>query len=314
MTWDVLITCPPMIMTLDECQERFAAEGFNVTVPEFEQQMSEEALCEIIAGFDGVIAGDDPFSAKVLKIGKEGKLKALAKWGIGVDAIALDAARDLGIPTSNTPNVFGDEVADVAMGYTILIARQLHKMDAAVRAGKWLKIQGTSLRGKTAGIIGVGSIGQAIARRIHAVGMNLLGYDIYPINPEFCQEVGMQQVELPELFQQSDCILLACNLTPDNHHLLNQDAFAQMKDGCWIVNVARGPLIEQAALVDALKNGKVAAAALDVFESEPVTTDNPLVQFDQVICGSHNSSNTREAVLRVNQLAIDNLVRDLNKA
>lgn len=314
MTWDVLITCPPMIMTLEECQERFAAEGFNVTVPEFEQQMSEEALCEIIADFDGVIAGDDPFSAKVLKIGKEGKLKALAKWGIGVDAIALDAARDLGIPTSNTPNVFGDEVADVALGYTILIARQLHKMDAAVRTGKWLKIQGTSLRGKTAGIIGVGSIGRAIARRIHAVGMNLLGYDIYPIKSEFCEEVGLKQVELAELFQQSDCILLACNLTPENHHLLNQDAFDQMKDGCWIVNVARGPLIEQAALVDALNSGKVGAAALDVFEAEPVTTDNPLVKFEQVICGSHNSSNTREAVLRVNQLAIDNLVRDLNKA
>ena len=314
MTWRVLITCPPMIMTLSECQERFAAEGFEVTVPTFEQQMSEDALCEIIADFDGVIAGDDPFSAKVLKIGKAGKLKALAKWGIGVDAIDLGAARELGIPTSNTPNVFGDEVADVAMGYTILIARQLHKMDAAVRTGHWLKIQGTSLRGKTAGIIGVGSIGRAIARRLHAVGMTLLGYDIYPINPEFCQETGLQQVELPQLLQQSDCIVLACNLTPDNYHLLNHDAFAQMKEGCWIVNVARGPLIEQTALVDALSSGKVAAAALDVFEAEPVTADNPLLQFEQVICGSHNSSNTREAVLRVNQLAIDNLVRDLTKA
>ncbi|MEB3231576.1 MAG: NAD(P)-dependent oxidoreductase, partial [Leptolyngbyaceae bacterium] len=184
----------------------------------------------------------------------------------------------------------------------------------AVRTGKWLKIQGTSLRGKTAGIIGVGSIGQAIARRMHVLGMNLLGYDVRPIAPEFCQEVGLKQVELSELFQQSNCILLACNLTPENHHLLDRNAFNQMQEGTWIVNVARGPIIDELALVDALKQGKVGAAALDVFESEPLAADNPLAQFEQVICGSHNSSNTKEAVLRVNQLAINNLVRDLNQA
>ena len=303
-----------MIMTLDHCQERFVAEKFDVTVPKFEQQMSEDALCDIIADFDGVIAGDDPFTAKVLKIGREGKLKALAKWGIGVDAIDLEAARKLGIPTSNTPNVFGDEVADVALGYTILMARQLHKIDAAVRKGTWIKIQGTSLRGKTAGIIGVGSIGQAIARRLHVLGMNLLGYDVRPISQDFCQEVALKQVELTQLFQQANCILLACNLTPENYHLLNNEAFAQMQDNTWIVNVARGPLIDEAALRNALKQGKVGAAALDVFEFEPLAADNPLTQFEQVICGSHNSSNTKEAVLRVNQLAIDNLVRDLNQS
>lgn len=303
-----------MIMTLDQCQERFRQEGFEVHVPQFEQQMSEAELCELIADFDGVIAGDDPFTAKVLKIGREGKLKALAKWGIGVDAIALDAAQDLGIFTSNTPNVFGDEVADVALGYTLLIARQLHRMDAAVRQGQWLKIQGTSLKGKTAGVIGVGSIGKAIARRYRVLGMNVLGYDVFPIDPAFCEATGVKSVDLHTVFQQADCITLACNLTPENRHLLNAAAFAHMKDGVWIVNVARGPIIDESALVDALKSGKVGAAALDVFESEPLEANHPLTQFEQVICGSHNSSNTREAVLRVNQLAIDNLVRDLNRA
>jgi D-3-phosphoglycerate dehydrogenase len=303
-----------MIMTLDHCQERFQQEGFDVHVPEFQQQMSEAGLCDLIADFDGVIAGDDPFTAKVLDIGKKGKLKALAKWGIGVDAIDLAAAKDLGIFTSNTPNVFGDEVADVALGYTILLARQLHRMDAAVRQGQWLKIQGTSLRGKVAGIVGVGSIGKAIARRLQVLGMDLLGYDVFPIDPTFCQETGLQPVGLPDLLQNSDLIVLACNLTPDNYHLLNQSAFDQMKSGVWLVNVARGGLIDETALIPALKSGKVARAALDVFESEPLTADHPLNQFDQVIRGSHNGSNTREAVLRVNQLAIDNLVRDLKRA
>ncbi|WP_416672066.1 phosphoglycerate dehydrogenase [Egbenema bharatensis] len=314
MTWNILLTCPPMIMTLNHCQERFAAEDLNVFVPDFQQQMSEAALCEIIADFDGVIAGDDPFTAKVLKTGRAGRLRVLAKWGIGVDAIDLEAARDLGIFTSNTPNVFGDEVADVALGYTLMLARQLHKMDAAVRQGEWLKIQGTSLRGKVAGVIGVGSIGQAIVRRLRALGMEVLGYDVHPINPDFCQESQLQSVSLDRLFQDSDCILLACNLTPQNHHLLNAAAFAQMKDGVWIVNVARGGLVDESALIPAIERGKVGAAALDVFETEPLPADHPLTQFDQVICGSHNSSNTREAVLRVNQLAIDHVVRDLKRS
>jgi D-3-phosphoglycerate dehydrogenase len=303
-----------MIMTLEQCQERFAAEGLDVVVPQIQQQMSEADLCQIIADFDGVIAGDDPFTAKVLEIGRKGRLRVLAKWGIGVDAIDLEAAKQLGIYTSNTPNVFGDEVADIALGYVILLARQLHRMDAAIRRGEWLKIQGTSLRGKVAGVIGVGSIGQAIVRRLHTLGMEVLGHDVHPIDPGFCQETNLKPVALDPLLQQADCIVLACNLTPQNHHLLNDRTFAQMKDGAWIVNVARGALIDEAALISALKDGKVGAAALDVFETEPLPLDNPLLQFEQVILGSHNSSNTREAVLRVNQLAIDHLVRDLKRA
>lgn len=314
MSWRVLITCPPMLNTIEHCQERFKAENLEITTPKIVQQLTEDELCDIIADFDGVIAGDDPFTAKVLETGLKGRLKVLAKWGIGVDAIDLEAAKNLGIYTSNTPDVFGDEVADVALGYLLLLSRQLHKIDTAVRQGEWIKIQGTSLSDKTAGIIGVGSIGKAIALRCQAVGMKLLGYDVREIDPNFCNILNLKQVELEDLFKNSDCILLACNLNPSNHHLLNEKAFKMMKDGVWLVNVARGPIIDEKALVSALKTGKVAKAALDVFESEPLTKDNPLVKFDQVILGSHNSSNTKEAVLKVNQKAIDNLVRDLKKA
>ena len=163
-------------------------------------------------------------------------------------------------------------------------------------------------------MIGVGSIGKAIARRFSALGMRVLGYDVYPIDPAFCGETGLEAVDLTTMFQQADCIVLACNLTPQNYHLLNAEAFAQMQDGVWVVNVARGALIDEGALINALTTGKVGAAALDVFETEPLPTINPLVQCEQVICGSHNSSNTREAVLRVNQLAIDNVVRDMTRA
>lgn len=314
MSWRVLITCPPMLRTLDQCRARFAAEDWQVTTPSVTQQLTEAELCEIIADHDGVIAGDDPFTAQVLETGRNGRLKALAKWGIGVDAIDLNAARRLGILTSNTPNAFGDEVADVVIGYTVLLARQLHRIDAAIRRGEWLKIRGQSLRGKVAGVIGVGSIGRATALRLRAMGMSLLGFDVAAVPPEFLTESGLRQVDLATLLSQSDLVVLTCALTAENRHLLNERTLSQIKPGAMIINVARGPLIQETALLAALADGRVSAAALDVFENEPLGQDHPLMQFPQVILGSHNSSNTQEAVLRVNQLAIDHLVRDLRRA
>jgi D-3-phosphoglycerate dehydrogenase len=145
------------------------------------------------------------------------------------------------------------------------------------------------------------------------MGMPLLGYDIMTLPQAFCTETGLSQVDLPYLLRHADVIILACVLTSNNRHLLAEEAFGQMKRGVLIVNVARGPLIKESALLTALDCGQVAGAALDVFETEPLTTFNPLCNYSQVILGSHNSSNTEEAVLRVNQLAIDNLSRDLKK-
>jgi len=302
-----------MLMSLDDCQERFKAKNLEVVAPKIDQQLSEDELCEMIADFDGVITGDDPFTRRVLEIGSKGRLRVIVKWGIGLDAIDLDAAKTLGIYVSNTPGMFGDEVADTALGYTLLLARGLHKIDAAVRGGEWRKIQGTSLRGKIGGIIGVGSIGSAIARRFRVLGMKVLGYDPYPVDPTLCRETGLQQVELEHLLRSADCIALSCSLNPGNYHVLNENAFSMMKDGVWIVNVARGALIDENALIAALESGKVGGAALDVFESEPLSPDHPLLKYEQVIVGSHNASNTREAVMHVNQLAIDILVRELHR-
>ena len=311
MSFRVLVTCTPMLMSLADCQERFQQEQLDVVAPNVGQQLSEAELSAMAADFDGVITGDDPFTARVLEIGRKGRLRVIVKWGIGLDAIDLEAARRLGIYVANTPGMFSDEVADVALGYLLLLARGLHKIDAAVHQGHWLKIQGTSLRGKVGGIIGVGNIGSAIARRLHSVGMQLRGYDLSPIAQDLCQETGLQQVLLDRLLRSADCLILSCGLNPENYHLLNETAFAMMKPGVWIINVARGALIDEYALNVALKTGKVGGAALDVFESEPIAINHPLRIYNQVIFGSHNASNTRETTLRVNQLAIDILVREL---
>lgn len=309
MQWNVLVTCPHLQKTIDLYRKSLAEKGISVEVPPMVQQLSEAELLEIIDQFDGVIAGDDPFTAKVLEKGK--RLKIVAKWGIGIDAIDLEAAKQLGIPVVNTPGAFPDEVADVALGYIILLARQLHKMDQSVRNGGWLQIPGITLRGKTLGIIGVGSIGRAVVQRGRAVGMSVVGYDVMPVSEEFKAETGIKQLSLEELLQESDFIVLCCNLTAENYHLLSHEQFEMMKSGARIINVARGPLIDETALIAALEAGKVAGAALDVFEVEPLPMESPLRQFDQCIFGTHNGSHTKEAVMRVNELAINNLLKGL---
>ena len=309
MGYQVLVTCPHLQKTIDLYRQPLADKGIELEVPLVVQQLSEEDLLEIIDRFDGVIAGDDPFTARVLENGK--RLKIVAKWGIGLDAIDQEAAARLGIVVQNTPDVFADEVGDVALGYLILLARQLHKIDQAVRRGEWLQVPGITLRGKTLGVIGVGSIGRGIARRGGAVGMSVLGYDVRPIPESVQQELAVQPVTLEALLQQSDFIVLSCNLSAENYHLLSDPQFKMMKPGVRVVNVARGPLIDEAALVNALASGHVAGAALDVFEVEPLPSRSRLREFEQCIFGAHNGSHTRDAVLRVNQIAINNLLAGL---
>lgn len=309
MKWRVLVTCPQLQETIDRYRGLFADRGIEIELPHLVQQLREPELLEIIDHFDGVIAGDDEFTARVLEGGK--RLKVIAKWGIGVDGIDLDAAKRLGIRVTNTPDVFADEVADVVMGYIILLARQLHKLDRSVRRGGWRKIRGISLRGKVLGVIGVGSIGQAVVKRAIAAGMSITGYDVAPIPKLFVEHTRLTVADLKKLLETSDFISLNCNLTAANRHMIGAKEFALMKNGVYIINTARGALIDETAMVEALSQGKVAGAALDVFEREPLPLDSPLRKFDNIIFGTHNSSNTAEAVARVNELAIGNLLEGL---
>ncbi len=311
MKWRVLITCSHLQRTIEHYRSWFAQEDIEIELPSIVQQLSEADLYNMIDRFDGVIAGDDPFTAKVLEQGK--RLKVIARWGIGMDSIDLEAAKNLGIEVSNTPNVFGDEGGDTVMGYILLLARQLHIIDQSVRQGKWERISGITLRGKTLGVIGVGSIGRAVVRRAIAFGMNVVGSNNSPLPEAFIEETGIKSVSLEELLSVSDFISLNCNLCEANYHLLNQKTFALMKDGVYIINTGRGGLIKEADLVKELESGKVAGVALDVFEVEPLPLDSPLRKLDNCIFGTHNSSNTKDAVMRVNELAIKNLLSGLNR-
>lgn len=302
----ILVTCPPMLGMIDEFIPVAAALGHELVAAKVTQTLSEDQLIEMLPAFDGWIIGDDPATRRVFEAGRRGRLKAAVKWGIGVDNVDFAACADLGIPIINTPNMFGGEVADVAVGYLIGLARQLFLIDRGIRQDRaWPKPAGMSLTGKTVGLIGFGDIGRSVARRLGGFDVKVIAYD-----PGVQGDGGYGHVERaawPERIEEADFLIFTCSLNAHNRHMLNAETLSRTRPGVQVINVARGPLIDEAALVASLQSGHVAAAALDVFESEPLPADSPLREMPLCIFGSHNGSNTRDAVRRASQEAMARL-------
>lgn len=300
----VLITCPPMLRKVNAFRPIFQENNIELVTPDVVQVLSEEELIELVPTVDAWIIGDDPATAKVFEAGVKGKLKAAVKWGVGIDNVDFAACERLGIPISNTPKMFGNEVADLALAYLLGLARETYYIDKQVKAGKWVKPSGISVSGKTVAVIGLGDIGRATIKRLKGFEVTINAYDPFAsCTPE---EVGADAIlTFPERIEEADFVVLTCALTPTSYRIINSDSIAMMKSGVYIVNVSRGGLIHQADLVDALKSGKVKAAALDVFEVEPLPMDDELRQFEQCIFGTHNGSNTVEAVQRASLRAIE---------
>jgi D-3-phosphoglycerate dehydrogenase len=287
----------------------FDERGIAYDLPPVLQQPTEDELIAIIGGYDGMIAGDDPLSERVLS--RAQRMRIISKWGVGTDGIDLAAARSLGIAVTNTPGVFGEDVADVAAGYLVVAARQLHRIHDSVAAGGWLKYEGVGLAGKTLGILGYGSIGAALARRGRGFGMNVVAHDVDESARDRAVNDEVEAVALEELFRRSDFLVLCLPLTGESQRVVNGRTLALMPHGSILVNVARGGLVDEEALVEALETGRLAAAALDVFAEEPLPAEHPLRRFPQCVLGSHNASNTREGVLRTSELAVANLLNGL---
>ena len=299
----MLVTCPPMLRNLDEFRPRFEERAIDVAAPTVVQTLTEPELIELLPGCDGWIIGDDPATRAVFAAGKAGRLKAAVKWGVGVDNVDLEAAGELGIPVANTPCMFGKEVADLAVGYVTALAREFVAIDRGVRGGGWPKPTGISLEGRTVALVGYGDIGRNTARRLLAAEMRVLAYD--PILESSTPPPAIEVAAWPDRVEEADFIVLTCALTPKTRHILDSTTFSRLRPGVRVVNVARGALIDESALVTALESGQVSAAALDVFEDEPLPGDSPMRRFDRCILGSHNGSNTVDAVRRASERAIE---------
>lgn len=316
----VLITCPPMIQSLERWTHIFDENNVEYFIPEFTQTMLEDDLIEILPGFDGWIIGDDPATERVLESGSKGKLRVCVKWGVGVDNVDFNACEKYGIFITNTPNSFGEEVSDVAIGFLINLTRQLHTINNDVKKGIWTKIPGNSLSNKKACIIGFGDIGQSLARKLLAFNINVFASDPYyysdknkVINVNSNQEINLPVTigTLDTCLENANYIFVCCSLNKHTRNILHKGNIQTATNGCIIINVARGGIVNERDVVELLNNGHISCIGFDVFEEEPVSVDNLLLSHERSIFTSHNSSNTYEAVNNVNTKCIEVMLQRL---
>lgn len=306
----ILVTCPPMLGMIEEFIPFAAKKGLELVPVKVTQTLSEEELINLLPQYEGWIIGDDPATRRVFEAGKAGKLKAAVKWGIGVDNVDFAACKDLGIPITNTPNMFGGEVADIAVGYVIALARQTFEVDKGVRNGDWPKPCGISLAGKTVALVGYGDIGKNTAKRLLAADMRIIAYD--PVAQDDSAMPQVQRATWPDRIAEADFIIITCALTNNTKHMLNAVTLPKCKPGVRIVNVGRGPVIDELALETALECGLVYSAALDVYEQEPLPLMSFLRSHPRCVFGSHNASNTKDAVIRASEASINKIISFLS--
>jgi D-3-phosphoglycerate dehydrogenase len=271
--------------------------------------LGEEEMMNLVGDVDGVICGDDAITKRVIEKGLP-RLKVVSKYGIGVDRIHLEAARELGIPVTYTPGVNEVTVAEHVFGLIISLARNIPQENQWVKAGQWKRITGRELWGKAIGIIGMGRIGKQVAKRALGFEMRVLGCDPIWDDP-FCQQYSVGRCLLSEeILEQSDIVTLHMNLTPENRHFINRDRLSLMKPTAYLINCARGALVNGPDLVEALREGKIAGYAADVMEPEPPDPKDPLITcgLHNVILTPHIGSRTYESVVRQATMAVKNLI------
>jgi D-3-phosphoglycerate dehydrogenase len=310
MKYTVLFTAPYMIPFVGRFKPVFDKYDIELIVPDVRERMEEADLLHYAGQFDGAICGDDRYTARVIEACAP-RLKVISKWGTGIDSIDAEACSRHSITIGRTPNAFTTPVADTVLGYMLAFARRQPWMDREMKSGKWEKIPGITLSECTLGVIGVGNIGKAVTRRARAFGMKVYGNDIVDIDHVFITETGIEMTSLEDLLSNSDFVSVNCDLNPTSHHLMNSDTFALMKPNAVLLNTARGPIVEEKALLEALQAKRIAGAALDVFEHEPLPADSPLLKMDNVLLAPHNSNSSPAAWERVHWNTIRNLLEGL---
>ncbi|HSG73584.1 MAG TPA: D-2-hydroxyacid dehydrogenase [Nitrosopumilaceae archaeon] len=261
----------------------------------YEPEITPEQIKEKIGEFNIVIVRSRTKLTKEM-IDNAHNCKIIARVGVGLDNIDLDAAKAKNIRVINAVEGAMNAVAEQVLGLMLSLARNIARADREIRKGNWLKkeLMGSELKGKYLGIVGLGNIGKRLGRLAKALNMNIIGYDVIPIDEEFSKEVGLMKTDLDTLLQSSDYVSLHVPLLDSTHHLINAEKLSTMKKTACIINTSRGGVVDEKALYDSLKNGTLGGAALDVFEKEPAT-DSPLTTIPNVILTPHIGAQTKEA-------------------
>ncbi len=288
MNQSVLI-CDQVDKILNEILQK---NGLKIT---YEPEITPDQIKEKIGNYEIVIVRSRTKLTKDL-IEKANACKIIARVGVGLDNIDVDAAKAKGIRVINAVEGAMNAVAELVLGLMLSLAREIPRADREIRNGKWLKkeLMGSELSGKYLGIVGLGNIGKKLARHAKALNMNIIGYDVVPIQEDFAREVGLVKTDLDTLLSSADYISFHVPFTPETKHLVNTQRLSKMKKTAYLINTSRGEIIDEEALYNAIKEGKIAGAALDVFEKEPAV-GNKLATLPNVICTPHIVAQTREA-------------------
>lgn len=311
----VLITARAIWEHGKNAEDLLRSHGFEVVRTPIPGPLSEANLLPHIDGFDAVIASSDAYNATVLNAAP--RLKVVSRWGVGIDSVDLNTATDLGIVVTNCPGSMTDPVADYTFALMLSISRRIVDGDNLMRSGQWGELGGVLVCGKTLGLVGMGQIGQGVAKRAIGFGMRILAFDppLAAKGPNALPSdlPPVEFVDLPELLAQSDFVSLHAPNLPETRKMFNADLFQQMKPSAYFINTARGALVDEEALLEALKQGTIAGAGIDVYSKEPLPADHPLRQAPNCVLTPHNAFNAAEAAQATSLQTAHNVLKVLNR-
>jgi len=300
-----VLICDHVNPTLKEILEK---NGLKVT---YEPEITPEQIAEKIGNFQVVVVrGRTKLSRELIE--KADKCKIIARVGVGLDNIDEEAAKEKNIRVINAVEGATTAVAELVIGLMLSMAREIPRADREIRNGNWIKkeLMGSELKGKYLGIVGLGNIGKRLGRLARALNMNIIGYDVVPIDDEFSKEVGLMKADLDTLLTSADYVSFHVPLLDSTRHMINAEKLKMMKNTARIINTSRGGVIDEEALYNSLKDGSLAGAALDVFEVEPAT-ENKLITLPNFIATPHIGAQTKEAQLLAANIIAEKIIQIL---
>lgn len=304
----VLVTPRSFAKYSQKPYELLKAKGIEIVMNPTGGILKESDLKDLIKDVDGIIVGVDPLNEDILKEAK--KLKVISKYGVGTDNIDIDYCKANGIEVSITTSANSSAVADYAFTLLLAVARKVIEIDKGCRSGDWSKKVSLDIYGKKLGILGLGAIGKGVAQRAEGFNMELYGYDVYK-DEEFITDYKINFTSVEEIFRECDFISIHLPLNNETHHLINENMIKLAKNNLIIINTARGGIIDEDDLYEALKFGKIYGAGIDVFENEPASNSR-LLELNNVIVGSHCSASSIGAVDKMSMMASENIINMLN--
>jgi len=307
MTYKVVIATRSFGSTSDRPWEILAEAGCGPVKVDINKAADEE-LTAALRDADAAIVGSRPITAEMINATRQ--LKVICMHGVGVDHINCEAARAKGVIVANCPGANSDSVADLTIGLMLAAARQIPQRALALQRGEWGHSVGVEIWQKTLGLVGLGRTGRGVAQRATGFKMRILVYDPY-LSPTVIEEVGERSASLDELLAEADIVSLHAPATQETHHLINRETLRRMKPTAYLINTARGDLVDEAALCEALTQGLMAGASLDVFAQEPPESDSPLLKLPNVVATPHIGAHSREATTNASVMAARNVAQAL---